>query len=217
MYCERSESDMDVHRFRRAVLGMAETITAKKEYLTELDSAIGDADHGINMDRGFSKVAAKVRDAEYADLGALSKDVAMGLMQSVGGASGPLYGTLFMRMSMKLNGNSKMDLALFSEALDAGLQGIQDLGKAQPGEKTMVDALLPAVEALHRALEKGEDLLQGLEKATEAARKGMEETIPLVARKGRASYLGERSAGHQDPGATSSYFLLAAFRDAARE
>ena len=208
---------MDVQRFRQGLLGMAETITAEKEYLTQLDSAIGDADHGINMERGFSKVAAKIRHAEYEDLGALAKDVAMGLMQSVGGASGPLYGTLFMRMSMKLKGHAEVDLPLFSEALDAGLQGIQDLGKAQPGEKTMVDALLPATEALHQALDEGMDLPQGLEKATEAARKGMEETIPLVARKGRASYLGERSAGHQDPGATSSYFLLAAFRDAAKE
>ncbi len=208
---------MDVCGFKKAMLHMADTLTAQKDYLTELDSAIGDADHGINMERGFSKVLSTIRHGEYADLGTLSKDVAMGLIQSVGGASGPLYGTLFMRMSVTLQGKTRMDLLLFSEALDAGLQGIRDLGKAQKGEKTMVDALTPAAEALHKALVDGQDLPKGLEEAAEAARKGMEDTIPLVAKKGRASYLGERSAGHQDPGATSSYFLLAAFRDAATE
>jgi dihydroxyacetone kinase-like protein len=195
---------------------MAETLQAQKEYLTELDSSIGDADHGINMERGFSKVVAKISETEYGDLGTLAKDVAMGLIQSVGGASGPLYGTLFMRISAKLQGKSEMDLALFSEAFDAGLQGLRDLGKAEVGEKTMVDTLTPAAQALHEALTEGENLSQGLEEAAEAARKGMEGTIPLVAKKGRASYLGERSAGHQDPGATSSYFLLQAFREAAK-
>ena len=207
---------MDVPGFLKAMHLMAETTVAQKQYLTELDSAIGDADHGINMERGFSKVAAKLQAGAYSDLGNVSKDVAMVLMQSVGGASGPIYGTLFMRMSMKLKGNSEMNLALFSEAFDAGLQGIRDLGKAEPGDKTMVDALTPAAEALHGALGEGKDLVSGLDAAVEAARKGMEETIPLVAKKGRASYLGERSAGHQDPGATSSYYLLSAFRDAAR-
>ncbi|HPJ26348.1 MAG TPA: dihydroxyacetone kinase subunit DhaL [Synergistaceae bacterium] len=207
---------MDVPGFLKAIYLMAETTVAQKQYLTELDSAIGDADHGINMERGFSKVAAKLQSGSYSDLGDLSKDVAMVLMQSVGGASGPIYGTLFMRMSMKLKGNSEMDLPLFSQAFDAGLQGICDLGKAELGDKTMVDALTPAVEALHEALERGENLASGLDAAVEAVRKGMEETIPMVARKGRASYLGDRSAGHQDPGATSSYYLLSAFRDAAK-
>ncbi len=208
---------MDVPGFRKAILHMAETLQAQKGYLTELDSPIGDADHGINMERGFSRVAVKISATEYADLGTLAKDVAMGLIQSVGGASGPLYGTLFIRISPKLQGKSEMDLALFSEAFDAGLQGLRDLGKAETGEKTMVDALTPAADALHEALKEGKNLSQGLEEATEAARKGMEATIPLIAKKGRASYLGERSAGHQDPGATSSYFLLQAFRDAAKE
>ncbi len=207
---------MDVPGFLKAMYCMAETTAVQKQYLTELDSAIGDADHGINMERGFSKVAAKLRAGAYSDLGNVSKDVAMVLMQSVGGASGPIYGTLFMRMSMKLKGNSEVDLALFSEAFDAGLQGIRDLGKAELGDKTMVDALTPASEALHGALGEGKDLVSGLDAAVEAARRGMEETIPLVAKKGRASYLGQRSAGHQDPGATSSYYLLSAFRDAAR-
>lgn len=207
---------MDILGFRKAILHMAETLQGKKEYLTELDSLIGDADHGINMERGFSTVAARISETEYPDLGTLAKDVALGLIQSVGGASGPLYGTLFMRMSVKLKEKSEMDLALFSEAFDTGLQGLRDLGKAEIGEKTMVDALTPASQALHKALAEGKDLSQGLEEAAAAARKGMEATIPLVAKKGRASYLGERSAGHQDPGATSSYFLLQAFRNAAK-
>lgn len=208
---------MDVPGLIKAISNTTESVVAHKEYLTQLDSAIGDADHGINMERGFTKVMAKLDAGTYQDLGSVCRDVAMTLMGSVGGASGPLYGTLFMRMSMKLKDHSTADLALFAEALDDGVKGIIALGKAQLQDKTMVDALSPAVDALHEAQRQGMDLVAGLESAVQAAQEGMEATIPLVAKKGRASYLGERSAGHQDPGATSSYLLLSSFCEALKE
>ena len=210
-------SAMDVQVFLKALSQTTDSMVAHKEYLTQLDSAIGDADHGINMERGFTKVMAKLDAGSYADLGSVCRDVAMTLMASVGGASGPLYGTLFMRMSMKLKDQDQADLSLFAEALEEGLNGIVALGKAELQDKTMVDALTPAVGALKEAAGKGQDLLTGLESAVRAAQEGMEATIPLVARKGRASYLGERSAGHQDPGATSSYLMLSSFYEALKE
>lgn len=208
---------MDVPGLLKALSNTTESVVAHKEYLTELDSAIGDADHGINMERGFTKVMTKLESGNYSDLGSVCRDVAMTLMGSVGGASGPLYGTLFMRMSMKLKDQQTADLALFTEALDEGLKGIVALGKAQLEDKTMVDALSPAVDALREAAGQGKDLVSGLEAAVQAAQEGMEATIPLVAKKGRASYLGERSAGHQDPGATSSFLLLSSFCEALKE
>lgn len=208
---------MDVPGLLKAISWTTESVVAHKDYLTQLDSAIGDADHGINMERGFTKVMAKLNSASYSDLGSICRDVAMTLMGSVGGAAGPLYGTLFMRMSMKLKDEATADLPLFADALDEGLKGVVALGKAQLEDKTMVDALSPAVEALKEAAGQGKDLLSGLEAAVQAAQDGMEATIPLVAKKGRASYLGERSAGHQDPGATSSYLLLSSFYEALKE
>ncbi|QTX33647.1 dihydroxyacetone kinase subunit L [Aminithiophilus ramosus] len=192
----------------KAFDAIGETLAAHKDHLTELDSAIGDADHGINMSRGFGKVREKLASGTYGDLGAVFKDVGMTLMSSVGGASGPLYGTLFMRMSMKLAGRQEADVSSLAEALEEGLRGIVALGKAQLQDKTMVDALTPAVEAMKKASDDGADLCVALESAVAAAQSGMEATIPLVARKGRASYLGERSAGHQDPGATSTFLIL---------
>lgn len=208
---------MDVAGLLKAISNTTESVVAHKEYLTQLDSAIGDADHGINMERGFTKVQAKLDSGSYSDLGSICRDVAMTLMASVGGASGPLYGTLFMRMSMKLKDQPTADLVLFTDALEEGLKGIVALGKAQLQDKTMVDALSPAVDALRQAAEQGKDLVSGLDAAVQAAQEGMEATIPLVAKKGRASYLGERSAGHQDPGATSSYLLLSCFYEALKE
>lgn len=207
---------MDVQALLKALSETTDSMVAHKDYLTQLDSAIGDADHGINMERGFTKVMAKLEAGSYADLGSVCRDVAMTLMASVGGASGPLYGTLFMRMSMKLKDHAQADLTLFAEALEEGLNGIVALGKAELQDKTMVDALSPAVEVMKEAAGRGEDFLSGLESAVRAAQEGMEATIPLVARKGRASYLGERSAGHQDPGATSSYLLLSSFYEALK-
>ena len=192
----------------------ADVIAEQRAYLTQLDTAIGDADHGTNMDRGMRAAIERVGAVEGDDdIGAAFKAVGMALVSKVGGAAGPLYGTLFLQMGNATAGASELDLAGWSDALAAGLKGVETRGKAEPGDKTMVDALMPAVEALQRAQNDGAELNAALEQSAAAARKGMEETVPLVARKGRASYLGERSAGHQDPGATSSYLLVQAAVD----
>ena len=175
-----------------------------RQELVRLDTAIGDGDHGTNMDRGMQKAMEKLKAAEPADAGAVLKTVAMTLISTVGGAAGPLYGTLFLQLGNALAGEPEIDLATFAGAWRKGLEGVQARGKAELGDKTMVDALGPAVEALEQAA----DLDRGLSAAAQAAQQGMEATTPLVARKGRASYLGERSAGHQDPGATSTYYLV---------
>ena len=182
----------------------AAQIAEQKTALTRLDAAIGDGDHGTNMDRGMRKAMEKVEAAELADPGAVLKTVAMALVSSVGGAAGPLYGTLFLQMGSALAGQERVDLPGWTAAWRAALEGVQARGKAQPGDKTMVDALIPAIEALEGA----SDLDEGLKAAAQGAEEGMRATTPLVARKGRASYLGERSKDHQDPGATSTYYLF---------
>jgi dihydroxyacetone kinase-like protein len=192
----------------------AQVLRDNKEYLTQLDSAIGDADHGINMDRGFQAILAKLPTYPDGDVGALLKGAGMTLVSTVGGASGPLYGTFFLQLGGSTAGKPEVELAEFATALDAGVAGIQRLGKAEPGDKTMLDALLPAQAALHQAVNEGASPGDALGAAASAAEEGMRATIPLVARKGRASYLGDRSAGHQDPGATSSHILLKAAADA---
>jgi dihydroxyacetone kinase-like protein len=186
----------------------AQVIADNKAYLTDLDSAIGDADHGANMDRGFRAVLEKLNGNENKDIEKILMTVAMALLGKVGGAGGPLYSTLFMQMGKSLNSKTEFDLEDWAKALDAATQGVVKLGKASPGDKTMVDALTPAVQALKDATQQGLSLEEGLKKSAKAAKEGMIATIPLVARKGRASYLGERSAGHQDPGATSTFLLL---------
>jgi phosphoenolpyruvate---glycerone phosphotransferase subunit DhaL len=197
------------------VRAFAAAIAEQKEYLTELDAAIGDADHGINMNRGMQAVRGKLSadESEQGDIGAMLKNVGMTLVSTVGGAGGPLYGTLFLRMGKALDGKQELSAPDVAAALAAGVAGVRDRGKAEPGDKTMVDALLPAAEAVESALTEGADLGTALGRAAVAAREGMEATIPLVARKGRASYLGPRSAGHQDPGATSSWLLIQAAAD----
>jgi dihydroxyacetone kinase-like protein len=193
------------------VRAFAAAIAENKEYLTELDSAIGDADHGINMNRGFQAVLAKLEGGAQgvqADVGALLKTVGMTLVSTVGGASGPLYGTLFLQMGSSAAGKPELSEEDWAAALAAGVAGVQRRGKAELGDKTMIDALVPAVEALRSSLAGGATAGEALHRSTEAAHDGMTATIPLVARKGRASYLGERSANHQDPGATSSWLLL---------
>ena len=192
----------------------AGTITENKEYLTELDSAIGDSDHGINMDRGFQAALPKVEAFAGDDIGALCKTVGSTLISTVGGASGPLYGTLFLQFGIVTTGHPSVSLTDWLAGLDASIAGIQRLGKAEPGDKTMLDTLMPARDALKQALADGLPPGGALDRAVAAAEAGMKATIPLVARRGRASYLGERSAGHQDPGATSSYLLLKAAADA---
>ena len=182
----------------------AASMSEHREELVRLDTAIGDGDHGTNMNRGMTKAVEKLGTAEQADPGTVLKTVAMALVSSVGGAAGPLYGTLFLQMGNSLAGQSEVDLPAYAAAWRKGLEGVQARGKAEPGDKTMVDALIPAVEALEAA----SDLDGGLRAAAQAAEGGMHATTPMIARKGRASYLGERSKDHQDPGATSTYYLF---------
>jgi dihydroxyacetone kinase-like protein len=192
----------------RWVRAFATTIADNKEYLTDLDSAIGDADHGINMNRGMQAVVAKIDGLETNDIGLLFKTVGMTLVSTVGGAGGPLYGTLFLQLGVATGGMTEIDAKAWLEALRAAVSGVQARGKAEAGDKTMLDALMPARDALAEAVGEGAGFAEALRRSMEAGEAGARATIPLVARKGRASYLGERSAGHQDPGATSSYLLL---------
>ena len=187
---------------------IADVLHENAAYLTQLDSAIGDADHGINMDRGFTAVRAKFPTMATMDIATQLKTVGTTLVSTVGGASGPLYGTAFLRAGVAVAGKQQLGPADFVALLEAFLGGIVARGKAQPGEKTMVDALTPALAAAKQALNEGLPLKELALQATQEAEEGMKATIPLLATKGRASYLGERSVGHQDPGATSSWLIL---------
>jgi dihydroxyacetone kinase-like protein len=189
---------------------LAGVFAQAKEELTALDAAIGDADHGINMDRGFAAVAADLSASPPADIASALKSAAMALIRTVGGAAGPLYGTFFLRASAACAGKGELSPADWAAAFGQGVEGVRQRGKAEPGDKTMLDALLPAVEAMREAAEAGQELREILKRAERAAEAGMKATIPLRARKGRASYLGERSVGHQDPGATAAPLLLRA-------
>lgn len=190
-------------------------VTEQKAYLTELDSAIGDADHGSNMARGMAAVMEKVESTPAATADELFKMVGMTLVTSVGGASGPLYGTFFLRLGMAAGPVAQCDAAALAVALRAGLEGVVARGKAEAGDKTMFDALSPALDALDAAVASGASLADAAAAASEAAAAGRDATEPLVARKGRASYLGERSAGHLDPGATSTALLFDALAEVA--
>lgn len=190
------------------VQAFSSTVAENRDYLTKLDAAIGDADHGINMDRGMTAVLARLDGLEGEDIGALLKTVGMTLVSTVGGAAGPLYGTLFLQMGVATAGKSELEPGDWAAALDAAVKGVQMRGKAEPGDKTMVDALIPARDAFSAAVADGASFEEALGRSAQAAEEGMQATIPLVAKKGRASYLGERSAGHQDPGATSSHLLV---------
>jgi dihydroxyacetone kinase-like protein len=205
-----AEAVLDVETLSAWLQEANTRIAANSQMLSELDGAIGDGDHGANMARGFAAVVAKL--GTPADPAALLRGVGMTLIGTVGGASGPLYGSMFIEMGRSAAGSATLDLAAWRRVLAAGLAGIVARGKAERGDKTMVDALGPAVEALA-----GESaLLPALDAAATAAAAGAEATIPWVARKGRASYLGERAIGHRDPGATSMAMLLAALAAAAR-
>ncbi len=186
----------------------ARDVEENRAYLTELDGAIGDNDHGTNLDRGFRAVLNSLPDERDKPIDGVLKAVGMTLIKTVGGAAGPLYGTVFLRMASAAAGKEALSEADVGAMLAAGTKGIVDRGKAEVGDKTMLDTWAPAVDAFQEAEASGEDLLAALQAAAGAAEEGMKSTIPLVARKGRASYLGERSAGHQDPGATSSYLLF---------
>jgi len=191
----------------------AEAVTANAAELTRLDSAIGDADHGTNMDRGLRAVRERVLTQDGFDLSTIFKQTGMTLIGTVGGAGGPLYGTVFLRMGQVATDKEGLTVEEVADALTGALEGVQLRGKAQPGDKTMVDALGPAVDALRAALAARSEAQAAIRAAADAAEKGAQDTIPMQARKGRASYLGERSIGHQDPGATSTALLVRSLAD----
>ena len=193
----------------RAWIGdFAAAVAEHRVELVRLDTAIGDGDHGTNMDRGMKAVVEKLEATEGDDIGALLKTVGMTLVSKVGGAAGPLYGTLFLQLGTATAGKTELDLDDWAAALDAGVSGVKARGKAELEDKTMIDALVPALEALKAKAAEGADLGDALRASADAAEQGRDATTPLEARRGRASYLGPRSVGHQDPGATSSALLL---------
>jgi dihydroxyacetone kinase-like protein len=200
---------IDATAVRAWLEAFAEEVATNRDLLTQLDAAIGDADHGANLDRGLTAVVSAIAGATDATPGVLLKTTGMTLVSNVGGASGPLYGTLFLRMSGSAGDADSLDATGFAAALRAGLEGVVARGKAQAGDKTMYDALAPACDALDEALADGAGLGEALVRAAAAADAGRDATTPMLARKGRASYLGERSVGHQDPGATSTALLVA--------
>ena len=205
---------MDIPLTRGWIARVASTIADQTDYLTQLDSAIGDADHGVNMNRGFAAVTEALADYEAATVGDLLVRVGTTLVSRVGGASGPLYGSAFRAMGKEL-GAPTVDSAQLTAAMRMGLEALQKLGAAVPGDKTIVDAYVPALEALQVAVDAGESLATATAAAAGAAQEGMRATIPMQARKGRASYLGPRSVGHQDPGATSTWFIFRSLAEAA--
>jgi dihydroxyacetone kinase-like protein len=192
----------------RDVIGeMAAAMEENRQYLTKLDSEIGDGDHGNNMNRGFQAVLERLEDADPATPADVLKAVSMALISKVGGAAGPLYGTAFLRASTALSDKEEISAEDAAEALEAALGGIKQRGKAEVGDKTIVDALTPAADAAKEAASEG-SVARVFRSAADAAKEGAESTVPLTARRGRASYLGARAEGHQDPGATSTYMLL---------
>ena len=199
---------IDSKKLCEIIANMAEKIQEQKDFLTELDNEIGDVDHGINMARGFAAVKEKLPAMADKDVGAILKEVGMTLVSTVGGASGPLYGTAFMKAGMACKGMAEISGEDMLKALSAAIAGIKQRGKSEEGEKTMLDALCPAERALSEALEGGAALKDALGKAVNAAEAGLLHTRDIIATKGRASYLGERSLGHQDPGAASSLLML---------
>lgn len=206
------EGHIDAEGVRRWLDAFGTVVAEHASELSRLDAAIGDGDHGTNMDRGFRAVRERVlTGTDGKTIDQLWKDTGMALLSTVGGAAGPLYGTFFLRMATAAGGGaSELDAAQLAAALQAGVDGVRLRGKAEPGDKTMIDALQPAVDALRAGLADGKALPAALAGAADAAEAGCTATIPLVARKGRASYLGERSRDHQDPGATSSAYLVRA-------
>ena len=193
------------------ILGkMKEAIEENAEFLTDLDGAIGDNDHGINMARGFKKVGDDLPPLQGKDIGAILKKVGMDLVSTVGGSSGPLYGTAFMKAGAKTAGKTEIGMEEFLDLLDEAIKGVMMRGKSVRGEKTMLDAMIPSLEAMRAAAAEGKDVQAVLQAGVDAAQEGVEYTKTIIATKGRASYLGERSIGHQDPGATSYLVLLKA-------
>lgn len=210
-------TSVNAETLRRWLTSAAEAVHDQRDYLTQLDAAIGDADHGTNMDRGFTAVAEKLGELDGLPPGKLLTTVGSTLVSTVGGASGPLWGTALRRAGRALGDAEEFDGPQFAAALEAALAGIVELGAAEEGDKTMVDALAPAVRALRERLDEGDSFDDAVRAARQAAEEGMRATVPLRAQKGRASYLGERSIGHQDPGATSTTFIIAALQESLVE
>ena len=192
---------------------IAHKIEAEKDFLTKLDQPIGDSDHGINMARGFGEVEKKLPTLEGKDIGTILKTVGMTLVSTVGGASGPLYGSAFLKAGIACAGKEELDLSAFLSVLETATEAVKQRGKSTTEEKTMLDAMVPSLEAMHTKLEEGGDAKAVLSAGVDAAWKGVEHTKDLVATKGRASYVGERGIGHQDPGATSYSDMLEVIRD----
>ncbi len=201
--------------FQAWITAAARVIGEQRDHLTQLDAAIGDADHGINLDRGFTAVLSAVETAAPATPGAILRLTGSTLISKVGGASGPLYGVAFRRAGQALGDVAEVDLPGLAAALKAALTGVQQLGAAREGDKTMVDALAPATEAFSKAISEGASRADALSALAAAARSGAAATVSMQALKGRASYLGPRSVGHEDPGAASTALILGALRDAA--
>ena len=197
-----------VKEVKDILIKVEKVIEENKLYLSELDAAIGDGDHGLNMNKGFKAVIEKIKDLPEDDLGNIFKNSGMALVSNVGGASGPLYGTAFMKAAMVVNKKSEMDINDFVKVLEEALGGIKMRGKGQEGEKTMIDTLSPAIEAGNKSIGENKSVKEVLLEIKEAAKNGMEHTKDIVATKGRASYVGERSIGHIDAGATSMYLIL---------
>lgn len=206
---------MDTRFFAAWLEACARVVHEQREYLTRLDAAIGDADHGNNLDRGFTGIRQALAENPPKTPGSLLALAGTTLVRKVGGASGPLYGSALRQMGKALGDAETVGLKELAGALETGLQTVRRLGGAEVGDKTMVDALAPACVALRRAVEEGVKPQEALSRAADAADKGAKDTVSMQARKGRASYLGPRSIGHQDPGATSTALILAALRDVA--
>ena len=185
-----------------------EVFTQQRDFLTQLDTEIGDSDHGLNMNRGFNKVVEKLPSVADKDIGFILKNTGMTLLSSVGGASGPLFGTFFIRAAQSANAKQSLDLAELHQMMQEGVEGVVMRGKAEPGDKTMCDAWWPVVESLGQSAQQQLSVAEALQRASERAEQAVESTITMQARKGRASYLGERSIGHQDPGATSVMLMM---------
>lgn len=205
---------VDQEKLIEIIRKIGEKIAVEKEFLTELDNVIGDGDHGINMARGFEEVEKKLPDMADKDIGAALKMVGMTLVSKVGGASGPLYGTAFMKAGAAMDGKKEMDLQNFLQVLQAAIDGVMMRGKSTTGEKTMLDAMEPARKAIQAAADAGKSASEAMAAGVKAAEEGVEYTKGIIATKGRASYLGERSIGHQDPGATSFTMMLAVIAEA---
>jgi dihydroxyacetone kinase-like protein len=201
---------MNVKQAELMIRAIAESVSKNREWLTNLDVAIGDGDHGTNLARGFDKMIEKFNTLKYEFPADIFKDVAMMMMSVVGGSSGPLYGSFFVKMAMRFRGSEDISPELFGEALSDGVNGVISLGKASVGDKTMLDTLVPACEICKSTLNEEGDIVFALTKALEEATKGAERTIPLLAKKGRASFLGDKSIGHKDPGAASSVIIIEA-------